>query len=117
MTANAITKKQNKSDSLIPVVLTESVRSCESERTKTENDNNKQDGIPTRIHAIRHRRLQKNRKSVTESDSDKSERDEMSNTTDNDTEEKELSISNSSIKVHIPRSLVWLNLAALNSTK
>ncbi len=108
-TTNVATKKQNKSDPLIPVASTESVRSYESERTNTENDDNKRNRIPTRIRAIGHRRLQKNRKIVPESDSDKSERDEMSNTTDEDTEEKKLVTSNSSIKIHIPRSLLWLN--------
>lgn len=41
----------------------------------------------------------------------------MNNATDKNTKEKKLGTSNSSIKVHISRSLIWLNLSALNSTK
>ncbi len=115
-TANATTKKQNKSDPLIPVALTESVRSCESECTNTQNDDNKQDETPTRIRVIGRGCLQKNRKIVTKSNSDESKRDEMSDAIDKNTKEKELGTSNSGIKVHIPRSLIWLNLSSLNST-
>lgn len=41
----------------------------------------------------------------------------MSDTIDKNTKEKELEISNSSIKVYILYSLVLLNLSTLNSTK
>ncbi len=41
----------------------------------------------------------------------------MSNVTDKDTKEKELGTSNSSIKVHISYSSVWLNSSIFNSTK
>ncbi len=41
----------------------------------------------------------------------------MSHVANQDTKEKELGTSNSSIKVYIPRSSVLLNLLALNSTK
>ncbi len=116
-TVNTATKKQNESDPLIPVVSTESIRICESERINNENNDNKRDGTPTCIRAIGRRHFQINRKIVTESDSDESEKDEMDNAINKNTKEKELGTSNSSIKVHIPRSLVWLNLSALNSTK
>lgn len=95
----------------------ESVYSHKSERANAKNDDNKRDKRPIYIHTIERRRLQKNRKIVTESYSNKSKRDEMSDGIDNDTKEKELGISNSCIKVHILRSLVWLNLFALNSIK
>ncbi len=115
--ANVAIKKQNKSDPLIPVASTESIRNCKRKRTNTENDDNKRDGTFIRIRAMRRQHFQKNRKIVTESDSDESERDEMSNAIYENTEKKELGTSNSSIKVHIPYSLVWLNSSALNSTK
>lgn len=51
----------------------------------------------------------KNRKIITKSNLDQSKEYEMSNAIDKDTKEKKLGISNSSIKVHIPRSLVWVN--------
>ena len=117
MITNAATKKQNDGDLLIPVALTESIRSRKSERANTKNDNHKQNRTPTPICAIGRQRLQKNRKILIESDSDKSGRDEMSNATDEDTEEKKLGTSNSSIKVHIPRLLVLLSSSVLNSTK
>lgn len=117
MSTNVITKKQNKSDPLILVVLMESIYSCESKYTNTKNDDNKRDGTSTCIHAIRRYHLQKNRKMVIKSDSNKSERDEISDVTDKNTKKTELGISNSSIKIHISCSLVWLNLSALNSTK
>ena len=41
----------------------------------------------------------------------------MSDVIDKNTEEKKLGRSNPSIKVHIPYSLVLLNLSTLNSTK
>lgn len=41
----------------------------------------------------------------------------MSNAIDQDIKEKELEISNSSIKIHIPSLSVLLYLSALNSTK
>ncbi len=116
-TANTVTKKQNESDLFIPVVLTESVRSCNSEHTNTKNNNNKEDVKSTCIRAIWRPHLLKNRKIVIENDSDESERDEISNTTDEDTKEKELGTSNPSMKVYISCSFVWLNLSTLNSTK
>ncbi len=41
----------------------------------------------------------------------------MSDATDKGNEEKELGTSNSSIKVYILRSSLWLNSSSLNSTK
>lgn len=41
----------------------------------------------------------------------------MNNVTNKDIKEKELDISNSNIKVHIPYSSVLLNLSTLNSIK
>lgn len=111
-TVNAATKKQNDSDPFIPVALMESVRSCRSEYANTKNDDNRQDRIPIDICAIGCRHLPKNRKTVTKSGSDKSKRDKMSNATDKNTKEKELGISNSSIKVHNSHSSVLLNLSA-----
>lgn len=115
--ANVATKKQNKNNLFIPVTSTESIRSCESKCTNTENDNDKQDGILIRIHAIGCQHFHKNRKIVTKSDSDESKTDEISNAIYENTEKKELGISNSGIKVHISYSLVWFNSSALNSTK
>lgn len=41
MIANAATKMQNDGDLLIPVILTENVRSRESKRENTKNNDNK----------------------------------------------------------------------------
>ncbi len=64
-TMSAATKKQNDTDTLIPVASTENVCSHESECANIENNNNKRDRTPTRIHAIKRQRFQKNRKIVT----------------------------------------------------
>ncbi len=114
---NATTKKQNDSDPLISVASTESIRNCESKCANTENNNNKQNRTSTHIRVIGCRHLQKNRKIITESDSNESKRDEMSNIIDKDIKEKELGTSNYSIKVHILYLLVLLNLSILNSKK
>ncbi len=106
MRISAVSKKQNNSDTLILVASTKSLRSRESMRANTENNDNKRDITPTRNRAIKHRRPQKNRKIVTESDSKESKRDKMSYRADNNTKEKKLGTSNSSIKVYIPYSLV-----------
>lgn len=54
MTVNATTKKQNNNDSFVPVMLTESIRSYKSENTNIKNNNNKQNGTPIYIRAIKH---------------------------------------------------------------
>lgn len=59
----------------------------------------------------------KKRKIITQNDSNKGKRDEMSNTRDKDTEEKELGTSNSSIRIHVSYLLLLLNSSALPSTK
>lgn len=115
--ANVATKKQNNSDPLILAASTKSIQSCESKYANTENDDNKQDGTLSYIYAIGRQCLQKNRKFVIKSDSDESERDEMSHISDKNTKEKELGTFNSSIKVHIPCSSILLNSSVVNSTK
>lgn len=62
ITANVVTKNQNKSDLLIPITLTESVYSCKSKYTNTKNNDNKQDITSTHIYTIKRQYLQKNRK-------------------------------------------------------
>ncbi len=114
---NTIIKKQNESNPLISVVSMESICNYESKHTNTENNNNKRDETLTCIYVIKDQCLQKNRKIVIKSDSNKSKRDQISNATDKDTKEKELDTFNYNIKVYISRSLVRLNLSALNSIK
>ena len=97
--------------------MKESVYSYKSKHANTKNNDNKQNGIPIYICIIELQRLQRNCKIVTESDSDESGKDEISNTTDKNTKEKEFGTSNSSIKVYIPCLLILLNSSILNFTK
>lgn len=112
--ANATIKNQNNSDPLIPVALTESIRSCKNKPTNTKNNDNKWDGILTHICAIGRWHFQKNYNIVIKNDLNESKKKEISNTIDEDTKKIELETSNSSIKIYVP---VLLNLSALNSTK
>lgn len=67
---------------------TENIRCCKSKRANTKNNDNKQDRIPLYIDAIRHQHLQKNRKIIIKSNSNKSERNEISDITDKNSKEK-----------------------------
>lgn len=113
---NIIIKKQNVNDILILVALTESVRSCRSKYVNTKYMDNIRDEILLHIRNNNRQQLYKNCKMVTKNKIVDSYRDEISDTTNKDTKEKESRIANSHIKIYISLFSILSYLSLVNST-